>query len=119
MWQGLYLEAFGYDPIKDYWLHPEAAIGKMNVVFKYCRAKISKCETLEMFCSNGSVKLPSLDQPPEPLYSLISGVTLESIHFLQNNRKYNACLQMASFGTTTVVREAFMPTFKIQGQIYH
>ncbi|GBM79767.1 hypothetical protein AVEN_229694-1 [Araneus ventricosus] len=72
-----------------------------------------------MCCSNGRVKLPSLDQPPEPLYSLISGVTLESTHFLQNIRKYNACFKMSSFGTTAVVREeGFMPTFKIQGQIY-
>ncbi|GBN82441.1 hypothetical protein AVEN_156966-1 [Araneus ventricosus] len=120
MQQGLYLEAFRYDPTKDHWLHPKAAIGKMNVICKYCRAKKFKCETLAMCCSNGKIKLPSFDQPLEPLYSFISGVNLESTHFLQNIRKYNACFQMTSFGTTTVVREeGFMPTFKIQGQIYH
>ncbi|GBN43653.1 hypothetical protein AVEN_262632-1 [Araneus ventricosus] len=32
MRQGFYLEAFRYDPTKDYWLHPKAAIGKMNVI---------------------------------------------------------------------------------------
>ncbi|GBN33874.1 hypothetical protein AVEN_52649-1 [Araneus ventricosus] len=120
MRQDLYLEAFRYDPTKDYWLHTKAVVGKMNVVCKYCRANKFKCETLGMFGSNGKVKRSSLDQPPEPLYSLISGVTLESAHFLQNNRKYNACFQMTSFGTTAVVREeGFMPAFKIQGQIYH
>ncbi|GBN72569.1 hypothetical protein AVEN_248566-1 [Araneus ventricosus] len=102
------------------WLHLKADIGKMNVICKYCRAKKFKCETLGMCCSNGKVKLPSLDQPPEPLYSLISGVALESTHFLQNIRKYNACFQLTSFGTTTVDREeGFMPIFNRQGQIYH
>ncbi|GBM09893.1 hypothetical protein AVEN_241217-1 [Araneus ventricosus] len=33
---GLYLEAFRYDPTKDYWLHPKAAFGKMNVIFEGC-----------------------------------------------------------------------------------
>ncbi|GBM23772.1 hypothetical protein AVEN_271133-1 [Araneus ventricosus] len=111
MRQDLYLVACRYDPTKDYWLHPKAAIGKMNAVCKYCRAKKFKCETLGMFCSNGKVKLPSLDQPPEPLYSLISGVNPESTHFLQNIRKYNACFQMTTFGTTAVVREAFCQLF--------
>ncbi|GBM68271.1 hypothetical protein AVEN_88843-1 [Araneus ventricosus] len=120
MWQGLYLEAFRYDPTKDYWLHHKATTGKMNVICKYCRAKTFKCETPGMRCSNAKVKLPSQDQPPEPLHSLMSGVTLESTHFLPIIRKYNACFQMTSFGTTAVVREeGFMPTFKIQGQIYH
>ncbi|KIH47497.1 hypothetical protein ANCDUO_22443 [Ancylostoma duodenale] len=42
------------------------------------------------------------------------------VRICQNIRKYNACFQMTSFGTTAVVQEAgFMPTFKVQGQIYH
>ncbi|GBM12888.1 hypothetical protein AVEN_114967-1 [Araneus ventricosus] len=45
---GLYLEAFRYDPTKDYWLHPKAAIRKMNVICKYCRAKKFMCEKLGM-----------------------------------------------------------------------
>ncbi|GBM73690.1 hypothetical protein AVEN_177740-1 [Araneus ventricosus] len=91
----------------------------MNVVCKFCRATKVKYETLGMCCSKGKVKLSSLDESPEPFYSLISGVTLESTHFLRNIRKYNACFQMTSVGTTAVVREeGFMPTFKIQAQIY-
>ncbi|GBM34881.1 hypothetical protein AVEN_146624-1 [Araneus ventricosus] len=39
MRQGLYLEAFRYDPTKDYWLHSKAAIEKMNLICKHCRAK--------------------------------------------------------------------------------
>ncbi|XP_036338649.1 uncharacterized protein LOC118748385 [Rhagoletis pomonella] len=32
---------------------------------------------------------------------------------------YNSCFQMTSFGATNIIRDNFMPTFKIQGQIYH
>ncbi|XP_050065299.1 uncharacterized protein LOC126554253, partial [Aphis gossypii] len=68
---------------------------------------------------NGKVKLIPLDPPPEPLQSLVSGIGTDSIHFLANIQQYNNCFQMTSFGATNVVRENFMPTFKIQGQIYH
>ncbi|GBM85998.1 hypothetical protein AVEN_147102-1 [Araneus ventricosus] len=34
MRQVLYLEAFRYDPTKDYWLHSKAAIGKIFVICK-------------------------------------------------------------------------------------
>ena len=73
-----------------------------------------------MCCSNGKVKLPSLRLPPEPLNSLMLGTTATSKHFLENIRKYNSCFQMTSFGATIEVCEpGFMPTFKVQGQVYH
>ncbi|XP_017494866.1 PREDICTED: uncharacterized protein LOC108383003 [Rhagoletis zephyria] len=78
-----------------------------------------KNEANELCCANGKVKLIPLDPPPEPLYSLVSGIGTDSIHFLTNIQQYNNCFQMTSFGATNVVRENFMPTFKIQGQIYH
>jgi hypothetical protein len=50
----------------------------------------------------------------------MSGKTPESKHFLDNIRKYNSCFQMTSFGTSKeVVDSGFMPTFRIQGQVYH
>jgi len=64
--------------------------------------------------------LPDLQPPPDPLHSLISGAHPQSKHFLNYIRKYNSCFQMTSFGATREVREeGFMPTFKVQGQIYH
>ncbi|XP_067646742.1 uncharacterized protein [Eurosta solidaginis] len=42
-----------------------------------------------------------------------------SKHFLSHIQEYNAAFQMTSFGATKIVRDNFMPTFKIQGQIYH
>src|ERR1700761_9408383 len=50
----------------------------------------------------------------------MSGTTQTSRHFLENIRKYNSCFQMTSFGATNEVCEpGFMPTFKVQGQVYH
>lgn len=49
----------------------------------------------------------------------IIGTTADSKHFLSKIRKYNSCFQMTSFGATKVVRNNFMPTFRVQGQIYH
>jgi len=34
-------------------------------------------------------------------------------------RKYNDCFKMTSFGAKKRLTEGFMPTFKVQGQVYH
>jgi hypothetical protein len=57
--------------------------------------------------------LAPLVPPPEPLRSLVSGTENDSTHFLTNIQKYNSCFQMTSFGATHVVRDNFMPTFKV------
>jgi hypothetical protein len=38
---------------------------------------------------------------------------------LTHIQQYNNCFQMTSFGATKFIQENVMPTFKIQGQIYH
>ena len=92
----------------------------MNKVCSYCDALKWPEEAKGMCCSGGKVRLPALRSPPEPLESLMSGTTPTSKHFLDYMRRYNSCFQMTSFGTTKEVSETgFMPTFKIQGQVYH
>ncbi|CAF3254328.1 unnamed protein product [Rotaria sp. Silwood2] len=119
-WSFMEREAFQYDPTKNYDNHPQLYIGRMTEICSYCDALKWSGEAPGMCCSNGKVKLPSLRQPPEPLESLMSGTTTTSKHFLENIRKYNSCFQMTSFGVTSEVCEpGFMPTFKIQGQVYH
>lgn len=51
----------------------------------------------------------------------MNGTHLQSKEFLNNIRKYNSSFQMTSFGTSVPISKTsgFMPTFKIQGQIYH
>lgn len=101
-------------------MHPNVSIGKMEHLCIYCHALKFKKETPGMCCSNGKVDLPLLVDPPEPLRTLVSGTTPLSKHFLDNIRMYNSCFQMTSFGASKIVDDVgFMPTFKIQGQIYH
>ncbi|XP_049317009.1 uncharacterized protein LOC125779782 [Bactrocera dorsalis] len=126
---------FLYDPDCDYSLH--GAIGAMDIICTHCNAAKFRGETVGMCCSSGKVKLPALEPPPEPLQSLLTGESPTSKHFLQNIQAYNSCFQMTSFGATKIIRDPFMPTFKvftlhgissetfdifilqIQGQIYH
>ncbi|GFX58303.1 uncharacterized protein TNCV_204901 [Trichonephila clavipes] len=114
----LNLSAFHYDSNNDYSLHPNVIIGKMDKICMYCSALKFKNETRGMCCASGKVKLPELHSPPEPLSTFLSGVTRVSKHFLENIPKYNSCFQMTSFGATNIVRENYMPTFRVQGQIF-
>ena len=67
-------------------------------------------------CSAGKVLLDPIFPPPEPLKSLLNGEHLLSKTFLNALRSYNSAFQFTSFGANEIV---VMPTFKIQGQIYH
>jgi len=95
-------------------------IGHMNVTCAHCHARKFLNEALGMCSYNGKVYLLPLQEPPEPLLSLTSGTTPDSKRFLQDIRKYNSCFHITSFGATKVVTQAeYMPTFKIQAQVYH
>ncbi|XP_049306127.1 uncharacterized protein LOC105222578 [Bactrocera dorsalis] len=126
---------FHYDPDCDYSL--QGAIGAMGIICTHCNAAKFRGETAGMCCSSGKVKQPELEPPPEPLHSLLTGESPTSKHFLQIIQAYNSCFQMTSFGVTKIIRDPFMPMFKvitlhgissetfdifilqIQGQIYH
>lgn len=103
--------AFNYDATIDYSMH--AYIGQMNIECIHCKAFKFRNETPGMCCAAGKVKLPVLEPPPEPLHSLIFGNSPTSQHFLLNIQKYNSCFQMTSFGATNIIRDGFMPTFKV------
>lgn len=112
--------AFAYDEIIHYSEDPLINIGRMTVTCNFCQALKWKGETPGMCCSNGKVQLPPLIDPPEPLMTLLTANSTEGRHFQSNVRKYNSCFQMTSFGSTKQIKErGFMPTFKIQGQVYH
>ena len=99
--------------------HPSVDIGKMNIVCRFCRAMKFRHEAPGMCCAGGKVRLPELRDPPEPLASLMIAESNEGKKFLRNIRRYNSCFQMTSFGATEIVRENYMPCFKIQGRVYH
>ncbi|GBM16094.1 hypothetical protein AVEN_163130-1 [Araneus ventricosus] len=80
-----------------------------------------EAEASGLFCSNGKVSLPEIPQLPEPLNSLMEGNHPKTKEFLSMIRKYNSSFQMTSFGTSLPMLDStvFMPTFRIQGQVYH
>jgi hypothetical protein len=89
-------EAFNYDRTYDYESHQNAMIGNMDVVCSHCQAKKFRGESPGICCSNGKVKLPSLNPPPDPLLSYMSRTSEETKHFLHNIRKYNSCFKMTA-----------------------
>lgn len=103
--------AFDYNFDSDYIQF--GCIGAMDVRCTHCNALKFDGETPGMCCGGGKVKLPDFESPPEPLRSLIFGTSATSKHFLSHIRKYNAAFQMTSFGATKIVRDNFMPTFKV------
>ena len=109
----LHRAAYTYDASIDYSKHQCVVIGSMNSVCSHCKALKYKNEPNGLCCANGKVKLLPLNPPPEPLKSLVSGIGADSVHFLKNIQQYNNCFQMTSFGATNVVRNNFMPTFKV------
>lgn len=104
---------FRYNNAIDYSLHKFVVIGEMDKVCQYCNAFKFATETPGMCCASGKVRLQELQYPPEPLATLLSGTTRESKHFLDNIQMYNSCFQMTSFGATNVIKDNFMPTFKV------
>lgn len=91
----------------------------MGVVFQYFKAFKFKNEAPGLCFESGQVNLTPLVPPPEPLHSVVSGNGPDSKHFLTHIQQCNNCFQMTSFGTTKVIQENCMPTFKIRGQIYY
>ena len=111
--------AFYYNPNFDYGSDPIVSIGGMSEQCPECGALKWKRETSSMCCSLGKVKLPLLHEPPQLLKDLLLANTSASRHFLNSTRLYNCAFQMTSFQANVITERGFMPTFKVQGQIYH
>ncbi|KAL4090448.1 hypothetical protein QTP88_025283 [Uroleucon formosanum] len=92
-----------YNPHLAYEADESLALGSMNHKCKYCNALKWKEETPGMCCNNGKVQLPSFEHFRDPLNSLLMDRHPHHNHFMDFIRKYNR----------------FMPTFKVQGQVYH
>lgn len=108
-----------YDPDMAYEADSTVALGTMSHKCQYCNALKWKEEAPGMCCSAGKVQLPPFEPLPEPLYSLVMGSHPEHVHFMNRVRKYNGCFNMTSFGAKQVLRDGLIPTFKVQGQVYH
>lgn len=114
-WKDVLNLAFNYNKSVNY-LND---IGTMSVPCKFCKALKWTGESVGMCCSSGKVKLHAIQPLPQPLNSLMLKNDSKSKFFLKHIRKYNAAFQMTSFGANEIREGNFMPTFKVQGQIYH
>ena len=116
----LHLAGFNYSPNIDYSTHVLISIGHLDKICRFCQARCFRGEADGLCCAKGKVRLQPIVQPPEPILTLFSGSYPESKQFLKNIRRYNSCFQMTSFGVSGgVVQDGYMPTFRVQGQIYH
>lgn len=114
--------AFAYLPDVDYPASIHIRIGLLSRVCIHCNALTFVAEPPGMCCDGGKVEIQLFAPPPEPVRSLYEGQHPDSAHFLSNIRRYNSLFQMTSFGVRgggVVNHGRFMPTFKIQGQVYH
>lgn len=118
-WKVKFRSGFNYDVIIDYENDSMVSIGSMCHKCEHCNAFKWKDQTKGMCCDGGKVKLSPIQPPPEPLKELLLGDHPDHVHFMQYIRKYYGCFQMISFGAHRVVESGFMPTFKVQGQVYH
>ncbi|XP_063912265.1 uncharacterized protein LOC135129114 [Zophobas morio] len=118
-WKVKALSGMMYDLELAYETDKTVALGDMNHKCIHCLAYKWKEEAPGMCCAGGKVQLPTFKPLPEPLHSLIMGLHPEQVHFMDGIRKYNSCFQMMSFGAKKIMEDDFMPTFKVQGQVYH
>ncbi|XP_024888866.1 uncharacterized protein LOC112465530, partial [Temnothorax curvispinosus] len=118
-WKVKAYSGMAYDPDVDYEADSIIALGTMSQKCKYCNALKWKEEAPGMCCNDGKVQLSPFQPLPEPLYSLVMGSHSEHVHFMNRVRKYNGCFNMTSFGAKQVQQDGFIPTFKVQGQVYH
>jgi len=118
-WFNKEYSAMNYDFTIDYKNDPMVTLGAMSIVCQYCLALKWKDESKGMCCSNGKIKLVEICPPPEPLNSLLTGDHPKHGEFKRNIRRYNNAFQMTSFKSRKIVEGNFMPTFKVQGQVYH
>lgn len=115
--------AFSYDAEVDYSHFDCVAIGSLTRICKFCDAKLFPDEPSGLCCRKGTIRLDKFSLPPEPLLSLFDGSDPRSRKFIDTIRRYNCCFQMTSLGVSGNIfnqrSDGWMPTFRIQGQIYH
>ncbi|CAG5049615.1 unnamed protein product [Parnassius apollo] len=111
-WSDKYKSGFAYNLTIDY--RSSSVIDDMNVVCSFCNASKWSKESAGFCCSGDKINLPSFENPPELLKSLLLGKHVQSKQFLDNIRPYNSAFQMTSFGAQQISEGPFMPH-----QIYH
>ena len=99
----------------------------MNLQCPDCKALLFTEELLKkkisMCCKQGKVKLEELQNPPQPLRSLLTDSDQASRNFRNEIRTYNNCFAFTSLGAQKDQRYSGFNggtyTFRVQGSTYH
>ena len=115
------MEAFSYHFQKDYKNDPKVIIGEMkrksvNIVL---RRGGQQNHLWFMLLRRQNQSLPTIQNPPEFLKSLLLQNTPAAKHFRRNILKYNSAFQMTSFGADKNITDfGFLKKYKIKDQCY-
>ncbi|GFS76651.1 ATP-dependent DNA helicase PIF1 [Trichonephila clavipes] len=120
IWKDKEKAAYSYNPSINYKSDASCILGPISITCQFCSAMKYQGEAPGLCSSGEKVHLPMLRDSPEPLHKLLSSDSVFSKVFQKNIRRYNSCFQMTSFGfSKQVIEIEFMPTFKVQDQVYH
>jgi hypothetical protein len=110
---------------------PRHDLGPRDIVCPECGALHWKGEMLKsstlrnprfgMCCGEGDKILRRVENPPEPLYRLLTSSEPEAVQFRKHIRQYNAAFAFTSLGVEMDDRltgSGYRP-FQIHGEIYH
>ncbi|UYV74078.1 hypothetical protein LAZ67_11002044 [Cordylochernes scorpioides] len=103
LWTHKPFSGLQYNTHIDYKADSSVDIGQMSQVCQFCSALRFRDEPFGLCCKQGRVSLPAIESPPEPIFSLLSGLHPLSKSFLLHIRRYNSIFQMTSFGARQVV----------------
>ncbi|UYV69010.1 hypothetical protein LAZ67_6002009 [Cordylochernes scorpioides] len=120
LWTHKPFSGLQYNTHIDYKADSSVDIGQMSRVCQFCSALRFRDEPFGLCCKQGRVSLPAIESPPEPIFSLLSGLHPLSKSFLLHIRRYNSIFQMTSFGARQVVTAldiiAIMESLNRQGR---
>ncbi|UYV73958.1 hypothetical protein LAZ67_11001589 [Cordylochernes scorpioides] len=103
LWTHKPFSGLQYNTHIDYKADSSVDIGQMSRVCQFCSALRFRDEPFGLCCKQGRVSLLAIESPPEPIFSLLSGLHPLSKSFLLHIRRYNSIFQMTSFGARQVV----------------
>ncbi|UYV64297.1 hypothetical protein LAZ67_3000172 [Cordylochernes scorpioides] len=105
LWTHKPFSGLQYNTHIDYKADSSVDIGQMSRVCQFCSALRFRDEPFGLCCKQGRVSLLAIESPPEPIFSLLSGLHPLSKSFLLHIRRYNSIFQMTSFGARQVVTD--------------
>ncbi|KAJ3708378.1 hypothetical protein LUZ61_012083 [Rhynchospora tenuis] len=122
-----YRSYLGPQPVLLDFGDPDQVCSDCHALFWYQERSGSSSETwnavYNLCCRNGRVSLPPIEDPPEPLRTLLDPSNgPDSVHFLANIRTYNSMFAFTSNGVRIdqqINRSAGPYVFRVSGQICH